>query len=126
MPFPTLHFATYPSLFLHLCDTCDSKKSKTRLERARIRTCLTFNRFYLQAYLYTSLITKKLPHEIPSICNTKYHSIRLLQKKMHFSEFLRLFCALSPIICIELLIYQRHQTFWTPTRENNPFYDFND
>ena len=37
-PFPTLHFATYPSLFLHLCDTCDSKKSKTRLKCARIRT----------------------------------------------------------------------------------------
>lgn len=30
---------------------------------------------------------------------------------MHFSEFLRLFCALSPIICIEQLIYQRHQHF---------------
>lgn len=30
---------------------------------------------------------------------------------MHFSEFLRLFCALSPIICIEQLIYNYTKHF---------------
>ena len=88
-----------------------AKNQKTRLERARIRTCYTFNRFYLQAYLYTSLITKNFLTKYPQFATQKYHSIRLLQKKMHFFEFLRLFCALSPHICIEQLIYNYTKHF---------------
>ena len=119
-------YCLFSSHFFSVCDTCDSKKSKTRLERARIRTCDTFNRFYLQAYLYTPMTTKNFLTKYPRFAIQRYHSAHLLQEKMHFFEFLRLFCALSHHICIEQLIYQLYQTIWAPTRENNPFHDFND
>ena len=60
------------SPFFRTCVTLVTAKIKNSVgTRAHTHVKASFNRFYLQAYLYTSLITKKLYHAKTSICNTE-------------------------------------------------------
>ena len=133
---------------LHIIERRLFQRFILRLSSLFFRTCVTLvtaknqklgwnARAYARVSIYQQILSPSLSVHFPDYKKNfitqkhrfaiqRYHSTHFLQKKMHFFEFLRLFCALSPHICIEQLIYQLYQTFWTPTRENNPFHHFND